>query len=206
MKHSIIPPKVVFYLGLAVFALGVTSVTTPEFTMGTIIIILGIIISLTGVVTLILRIKNKSENMLMKVLQLIGSGVNIAFGAVLIVIPDVFVNVFIIVIGISFILGGIAQLILTLRFAPITNIGKIFIAIALLMIIAGTIFIINPFDVATAIIVFFGIVAIVYGLTNIIMSFWIKNVITKSNPKQTIHIQDISEKNIETVDNNSQDV
>jgi uncharacterized membrane protein HdeD (DUF308 family) len=190
MKQSIIPPNVVFYLGLAAFALGITSITVPEFTMETIIIILGIIISLGVIITMFLRLRNKSENKFLQVLQLVGSSLNIIFGAVLIIIPDVFLEIFIIVLGASLILGGIAQLILTLGFTPISNTGKMFIGLSIIMVIAGTVFIFNPFESAEAITRFFGIIVSVYGLTNIMMSFWIRSEITKTKPLEKVNIND----------------
>jgi uncharacterized membrane protein HdeD (DUF308 family) len=190
MKQSIIPPNVVFYLGLAAFALGITSVTVPEFTMETIIIIIGIIISLGGIITMILRLRNKSENKFLQVLQLVGSSLNIIFGAVLIIIPDVFLEIFIIVLGASLILAGIAQLILTLGFTPISNTGKMFVGLSMVMVIAGTVFIFNPFESAEAITRFFGIIVSVYGLTNIMMSFWIRSEISKNKQTQKIDIKE----------------
>lgn len=190
MKQSIIPPNVVFYLGLAAFALGITSVTVPEFTMETIIIIIGIIISLGGIITMILRLRNKSENKFLQILQLVGSGLNIVFGAVLIIIPNVFLEIFIIVLGASLILAGIAQLILTLGFTPISNTGKMFIGLSMVMVIAGTVFIFNPFESAEAITRFFGIIVTVYGLTNIMMSFWIRSEISKTKATQKVEIKD----------------
>lgn len=205
MKQSIIPPNVVFYLGLAAFALGITSITVPEFTMETIIIILGIIISLGGIITMVLRLRNKSENKFLQVLQLVGSSLNIIFGAVLIIIPDVFLEIFIIVLGASLILGGIAQLILTLGFTPISNTGKMFIGLSMVMVIAGTVFIFNPFESAEAITRFFGIIVSVYGLTNIMMSFWIRSEISKTKPLQNVNINDFPSDSNDSGDSGADD-
>lgn len=181
MKKSIIPANVIFYLGLVSFAVGITAVTVPEFTIQTIIIIIGIIFALGGAITMILRLRKKSEKKFVNVLQLILSGINVVFGAILAIIPDVFLEIFIIILGAALIMGGITQLIITLSFTPISNTGKMFIGLSLVMIISGTIFIFNPFETATAITKFFGIIASIYGLTNIMLSFWLKNEIAKAN-------------------------
>ncbi len=190
MKKSIVPANVIFYLGLVSFALGITAVTVPEFTMETIIIIIGIIIAIGGVITMVLKLRNKSEKKFLQVLVLIASGLNIIFGAVLALMPEVFLDIFIIILGISLIMGGIVQLIITLGYTPISNTGKMFIGLSLIMLIAGTVFIINPFETATSITTFFGIIASIYGLTNIMMSFWIRSEISKSKKVKTNAIKD----------------
>ena len=58
-----------------------------------------------------------------------------------------------------------------------------FIAIAAIMLIAGAIFIINPFKNNQDITVFFGIVFSVYGLSNIMMSFWLRSEYAKDKNK-----------------------
>lgn len=204
MKKSIIPPNVVFYLGLVSFAVGITAVTVPEFTMETIIVIIGIIIALGGAITMILRLMKKSEKKFTQVSQLIFSGINIIFGSVLAIIPDTFLAIFIIILGISLIMGGIAQLIITLSFTPISNTGKIFIGLSLIMLIAGTIFIFNPFDTATAITTFFGIILCVYGLSNIMMSFWLRNEVAKLKKPNDTRIIDIEAQIIDEPSNSEE--
>lgn len=195
MKKSIIPPNVIFYLGLVSFALGISSITIPEFTIETIIIIIGIVIALGGIITFILRLRNKSDKMFLQVLQLVGSGLNVVLGAVLALIPDVFVEIFIIIFGATIILGGIAQLVMTLSFTPISNTGKMFIGLALVMLIAGTILIINPFESDEIVTKYFGIVICVYGLTNIMMSFWLRNEISNLKKSGAPAINDFPDNN-----------
>jgi uncharacterized membrane protein HdeD (DUF308 family) len=146
---------------------------------------------------MILRLKDKSDSKFLQILFLIGSSLNIAFGAVLIILPDVFLEVFILIFGISIIIGGIVQLVISLSFTPLSTTAKVFIGLSLIMIIAGTVFIINPFNAAEAITVFFGIVVTIFGLTCTIMSFWVKSELLrlKHHPKKVIEVEEVTEVN-----------
>jgi uncharacterized membrane protein HdeD (DUF308 family) len=193
MKQTAVQPNAILYLGLIAIAMGVTTLAVPNFTLETIILFIGVIIALAGITGLILRIRNKSEKQLMQIIQIVGISIDIIFGIVLIIIPATFVEIFIVIVGLLLILGGISQLIITLGFSPITNMGKVFIGLAIVMLIAGTVFVFNPFGSPTGEATFFGIIVTLYGLTNVILSFWVRleSVKTKkSTKKNNIELED----------------
>ncbi len=191
MKTKSISPNLYFYLGLFAFAFGITALSVPNFTMKIMVMIIGGIITAGGLGMFIFQLKKRSENTFLFASQLFFSLLNIAFGIVLLSIPNKFVEILIIILGVLLCFGGILNLFVSLVIKPTSNFGKMFIGIALAMLIAGVVFIINPFGTGKAITLFFGLILTIYGLNNLMMSFWIRAEKIKANndKKQTIEIE-----------------
>jgi len=186
-KSTILPANIAFYLGLFSFGLGATLIEVPQFTVKSIIMIIGGILATGGLAVFIYRLKVHCRTKTMQTLQIIASCVNFLFGISLILFPTFYTAVTIIIFGIAIIMGGVTMLITSLSFTPLTNTSKIFIGISILMIIAGSVFIVNPFETAAAISIFFGIILIIFGISNVVMSFWIrKNIAKITNKAQDI--------------------
>ena len=186
--------KSVLFRGLAATLLGVLSVFIPGFSIVTLIIIIGIAVALAGITSFFFRYRNPHKNYAINFLHIAGSVINLIFGLILIIMPESFEEVFIIVSGIVIITGGIVMLFNSIITSPLTKNAKIFLAISVLIIILGVLFLIDIFEKNTSRILFFGIIAFFYGITNIIMSFWIRNFIEKNKELSAIN------KNIEDVD------
>lgn len=133
-----------------------------------------------------MRLKQRSENKFIQVLSIIGSSLIVLFGVAIAVYPTTFIEVFIIILGITIIIGGITQLVYSLSYTPISYTAKVFLAFSILLIIAGTIMVINPFKAIEDMTVFFGAIMAAFGLLNVILSFWIRSEI--ANLKN--HIKD----------------
>lgn len=191
MKTNLISPNLYFYLGLIAFGFGITALSVPDFTIKTLIIILGSIITAGGIGIFIYKLRKKSEKAFIHSSQLILSVLNIAFGIVLISLPDLFIDALIIVLGVLLVMAGILNLIIIIGIRPLSNFGKMFVGLALIMLISGVIFIFNPFGTAKAITVFFGIILSIYGLSNIMMSFWLRaeNLKNIKLKQETIEIE-----------------
>ena len=179
--HSKMPANMLLYMGLIALTFGILSIAVPEFTLKTIILSIGIIIGLSGLTTLIIKLIHKSKKRFMQILCIIGSIFILLFGIALTIYPTKFIEIFIIVLGVAIILGGISQLVLSLSYTPLTNTAKVFLAFSILMIIAGTIMALNPFNAIKGITIFFGIVMTVFGLLNVMMSFWLRTEISNFN-------------------------
>ncbi len=179
MKKTKLPANLLLYMGLFSLAIGVTSIAMPENFLKTVIISIGIIIGLSGLVTLLLRLKNKSEKKFIQLVWIIGSSIVMLIGLILAIFPTTFIDVFIIVLGGTLVLGGLIQLIMSLNFQPLSNTAKVYLGFSILMIIGGTVMAANPFEAAKGITVYFGIIMIIFGTTNILMSFWIRTKVAK---------------------------
>lgn len=190
MKTKKTSPNLFFYIGLIAFGFGIATLSIPDFSMKTMVIIIGALIASGGLGIFIYTLRKKPENSFIKISQIILSLINIAFGIVLIIIPIFFIKALLILLGVLLIITGVLHLITTLNIKPLNNFGKMFIAIAAIMLIAGAIFIINPFKNIQDITVFFGIVFSVYGLSNIMMSFWLRSEYAKDKKqdKETLEI------------------
>lgn len=196
--HSKMPANMLLYMGLIALTFGITSMAIPEFTLKIIILSIGIIIGLSGLTTLIMRIKHKSKNKTIQILSIIGAILIVLFGVTLAVFPKEFIGIFIVILGISIILGGISQLVLSLSYTPLSTTAKVFIGFSILMIIAGTVMALNPFNAIKGITIFFGIVMTIFGLLNVIMSFWLRNEISNFNKLEKEANQTVIEIEAET--------
>lgn len=193
------------YRGFAASILGLISIFIPGFSLITLIIIIGVAIGLAGLSSLWFRFKNPHENSFINFLHLFGAGLNLVFGIILIVMPERFLEVFIILFGAVIIIAGITKLISSVSFSPLTTNAKIFLGISLLLIIAGTIFLLNIIEKPESQILFFGIIVLIYGISAIIMAFWVKNIMSikaierKSDPlTEDIHYEEIKSNSSET--------
>ena len=179
MQKTKLPANIILYMGLFSLAFGITSIAIPEDFLKTVVLAIGILVGLNGLILLILRLKNKSEKKFIQIIGIIGSSALILLGATLAIFPTIFIDIFIIVLGVTLIFGGITQLIMSLNFQPLTTTAKVLLGFSILMIIAGTIMALNPFEAAKGITVYFGIIMLVFGMTNIMMSFWIRTKVAK---------------------------
>lgn len=176
MKNSMSTTNLNLYTGIIALILGVCIIAIPQFTIKTVIMIIGLIIAIGAVITFVVKLKNNDDKKSKwSVIQNIGLILNIAFGLVLIFIPNVFIKVAFVIIGIIIVVQGIIQLASILNFKPLITSSKVFLVISILMIIAGVLFIFYPFMVANVITVFVGIIIAFYGLCNVIISLWMKN-------------------------------
>ncbi|MDD3739781.1 MAG: DUF308 domain-containing protein [Bacteroidales bacterium] len=192
MKNKQIPANILLYMGLISLAFGITSVSIPDFTLKVVIITIGAIIGIGGIITLILRIKHKCDNKFIQILSYIGSSIIIIFGATLAFFPSTFLNIFIIIFGIAIILGGISQLILSLSFTPLSTAAKIFVGFSIILIISGTIIILNPFEALESLTIFFGVIISAYGVLNVIISFWYRFETSNREKQAKLKTVDIS--------------
>lgn len=201
-------PKATFnsilYRGLVAAILGLVCLFIPGFTILTLIIIIGVAISLAGITSLWFRFKNPHKNSAINLLHWIGAAINIIFGIILIIMPDRFQEVFIILFGVVIIIGGIVQLINSFSVPKLTTNAKVFLGLSILMIVLGTLFIFDIFEKDSSRILFFGIIAMIYGFTNIIMAFWARNFYIKETnklPYDESQIEDVKHEPVETEEN-----
>ncbi len=182
-----LPANILLYMGLVAFAFGVVSIITPEDFIETVILSIGVIISISGLILFILKIKNKSKKKFVQIISIIGTILIIATGILLAIYASFFIDILIVVLGICLILGGLIQLILSLKYQPLSTIAKVFLAFSVIIIVAGTVMALNPFKDIEDITTFFGIVMIVFGIISIMMSFWLRTRMTQILKAQEVN-------------------
>jgi len=142
-----------------------------------------IIILIGGVLFIILAIKSiilgiRSKNKKEKNVLFIQSALNLALGLlfVLYLSPIVSILGF---LGIILLILGALSLINLYSFRKITSIPFFSFVISVLVIIAGIILLFNPFGTAQAILIFLGIVLIVYAIGEFYSSWILKKNTSK---------------------------
>ncbi len=200
--NSISTFKSLLFRGILATLLGI--MVFVGFTMTTLIILLGVAVALAGLTAFWFRYRNPHAKSGINFLQLAVAVVNVIFGVLLIFMPDVFEKVFLIILGIVIIIAGIVQLFDSMCVSVLTRSAKIFLAIAILLIILGTIFLIFSIYEVVKIenrTTFFGIIVSIYGVSNIIMSFWYRSCTIsadKSIDKPAEQIKDVSYESVDS--------
>lgn len=211
---SITTFRSLLYRGILATILGI--MVFIGFTMTTLIILIGVAIALAGLTAFWFRYRNPHAKSSINFLQLALSVVNVIFGIILIIMPNSFEKVFLIILGVVIIVAGIVQLFDSLCVSGLTRNAKIFLGISVLLIILGSIFLIISIYEVTEIenhTLFFGIIVSIYGVSNIIMSFWYRSCAasaSKSIEKPAGQIEDVayesvdSEKEVSNDDNSDE--
>lgn len=138
---------------------------------------MGIMLLIGAILFFILAIRNeikKEKNVLF-----IQSAVNLALGLLFVFFPGPIVNIFVILLGIMLLILGALSLINLFSFRKVTRIPFFVLAISVLVIIAGIVLLFNPFGSAQAILIFLGIVLIVYAIGEFYSSWMLKKNTTK---------------------------
>ena len=99
---------------------------------------------------------------------------NLILGGFLLFFPNLFVSIFVVLIGIFFLLLGILQLSGALGFNVPFRVAWFYYASSAFLVFAGIILLTNPFESAVAILRFLGILLMIYGTSEAIMGYRIK--------------------------------
>ena len=148
--------------GIVALVIGLLAIFLPKLTLQTIIIVMGIMLLIGAVLFIILAIRSeikKEKNVLF-----IQSAVNLALGLLFVFFPGPIVSIFVILLGIILLILGVLLLINLYSFRKVTRIPFFALAISVLVIIAGIVLLFNPFETAQAILIFLGIILIVYAI------------------------------------------
>lgn len=177
MENKIFTSQSSLIRGIIALVIGLLAIFLPKLTLQTIIIVMGIILLIGAVLCIILAIRSeikKDKNVLF-----IQSAVNLALGLLFVFFPGPIVNIFVILLGIMLLILGVFSLINLYSFRKITRIPFFALAISVLVIIAGIVLLFNPFETAHAILIFLGIVLIVYAIGEFYSSWVLKKNTTK---------------------------
>lgn len=172
--------------------LGVIFLIAPDLLPNTLVIILGATILFVGIVSfLTIFTKDGGKPVGINYFNL---ALSLIVGIVLLLFPDFFVALLMILLGIILIICGIGQI------SSLTSVRKWGVKanpfeyiIAILLILLGVVICFNPFDTKDVIFWMFGIGAIIYGITNLISLIRIRKNLEKAGKR-------VSHGNIEDVD------
>ena len=172
--------------------LGIVFLIAPDLLPNTLIIILGATVLFVGIVSfLTIFTKDGGKPAGINYFNLV---LSLIVGIVLLIFPDFFVALLMILLGIILIICGIGQI------SSLTSVRKWGVKanpfeyiIAALLILVGVVVCFNPFDTKDVIFWMFSIGAIVYGITNLISLLRIRKNLKKAGKR-------VAHGNIEDVD------
>lgn len=182
MKHYLVTSSQGSLIrGIIALIIGGLAVFMPDITLRSFVICIGILILISGIVSLVFSLR--SEEKVSKNILMADAAFNLIFGLLFVLLPTTMVNIFVIAMGIGFLLIGIFQLIATLSIRHDYGWSWIYFSISMLMIIGGIVLFTNPFTGAQAILIFIGIFLLIYGATELYMAW-------KLSKKPTIYDDD----------------
>ncbi|HOF07954.1 MAG TPA: DUF308 domain-containing protein [Bacteroidales bacterium] len=177
MENKFFTPQSSLIRGIVALVIGLLAIFLPKLTLQTIIIVMGIMLLIGAILFIILAIRSdikKEKNVL-----LIQSAINLALGLLFVFFPGPIVSIFVILLGIMLLILGVFSLINLYSFRKIARIPFFALAISVLVIIAGIVLLFNPFETAQAILIFLGIVLIVYAIGEFYSAWMLKKNTSK---------------------------
>jgi len=161
--------------GLGAAVVGGLMVFIPDVTLESFVMVVGGLVIAVGAFALF----QASQSEISKERRMFrnAEGIfNLILGAILLFFPNLFINIFVVVVGIFFLLLGILQLSGALGFKIPLRLAWFYYASSGLLLISGIILLTNPFESAVTILRFLGIILMIYGISESIMAYRIKKV------------------------------
>jgi uncharacterized membrane protein HdeD (DUF308 family) len=150
--------------------LGLVLVLWPEVAIYYLVITIGILFILPGIFALLAYFTRDKDVENPRTFPLEAAG-SILFGALLVIIPNFFVNTLMYLLGILLLIGCIQQLVSLIRARKWAFVSWVFYIIPVLLILVGIIILSNPFTVVSSTFIVFGVACIVYGISELINAY-----------------------------------
>jgi uncharacterized membrane protein HdeD (DUF308 family) len=155
--------------GIMTIALGSLLLFVPGLTMQTVMVAIGVMLLLSGLVTLILS--NRKRTGAMNGIWSAQGIMTILFGTVFIASPSAMIKVFVIFLGIILLILGFFQLIGSLSTLTRSAWAWIFFLMAVLTLTGGIFLLTDPFKSAEKILPLLGVLLILNGISEL-FSTW----------------------------------
>lgn len=154
---------------LCALIMGILLVMWPEAAMIYLVITVGVLFLLPGLYGIFAYFASRSraEDGSGRAFPIVALG-SALLGLWLIVMPAFFVGILMYVLGALLVLGGIGQLMNFISVRKLTgSVPAIFYVIPVLLLLAGILILVNPFEAAKIPFIVLGASSIVYGLTDL---------------------------------------
>lgn len=161
--------------GILVTIFGIAAVFFPGVTLATLMIYFGILIVASGLFLLIGAFSHIKDNKHWA--NWLFEGVlDIIIGIIIIIYPQLTIDLFIIIVGIWAVTVGFTQLFSALRAHKTGRARWLMLLNALIVVIFGIVLFLNPTESSAALTMLVGVFAIVFGIFVTIYSFSLKNL------------------------------
>lgn len=149
--------------------IGVLLVVWPDVAVRYLVITIGVLFMLPGLIGIFgyfATAKRREEAGIRATLPVSAIG-SVLLGFWLMIMPDFFITILMYVLGALLVLGGLSQLFNFISVRNITKVPFIMYMIPVLVLLAGIIVLVNPFQAAAVPFIILGISSIVYALTDL---------------------------------------
>lgn len=149
--------------------IGVLLVVWPDVAVRYLVITIGVLFMLPGLIGIFgyfATAKRREEAGIRATLPVSAIG-SVLLGFWLMIMPDFFITILMYVLGALLVLGGLSQLFNFISVRNITRVPFIMYMIPVLVLLAGIIVLVNPFQAAAVPFIILGISSIVYALTDL---------------------------------------
>lgn len=149
---------------------GVVLVVWPDVAVNYLVITVGALFFAIGLISIINYFVTNKEGYKVSGFPFEGGG-SMLFGLLLVAMPAFFVSILMYVLGFILIMGGCQQLYSLVMARKLTAVPLAFYIFPTLVLVAGVVVVINPFDVASAAFMLLGLTSVVYGLMELFTEF-----------------------------------
>ena len=136
----------------------------------------SLLAGLFTLITLAERVKRTGERGIVSTLGAINALIYFVFGALIFIFPGFFISILTFFLGALLLLIGASQLMNLIFSARHANVPVALYIIALLLLICGIALFFNPFNEGKYLMLFFGAVMLVYGISEFISAWKLRNI------------------------------
>ncbi|MDL2251913.1 DUF308 domain-containing protein [Odoribacter sp. OttesenSCG-928-J03] len=157
-------------------AAGIALIIWKDLALKSIVMFVGALFIISGLMSFIKLYRKIRQHEQGDSLQSFNGLGSILIGVLLLISPIFFVNVLMYIFGALFIIGAIAQFATfsaARQFGPVSGIAYIF---PILILVAGILVFANPWGGATTVMMILGVMAIFYGVTDLISQYRINRL------------------------------
>ena len=166
-------------LGIGLLIIGILMLAYPEPTLKIVVWLIGAVALFFGIFAVISFFTAKAEekNLGWLMLGLVG----IAFGIIILVYPDMTVKFLMFLWGLWLIITGIVMLFAGLMAKDMKDTRWLMVIGGILSLIVGSIFVIEPYDGAVALVWVIGLFTMIYGIIFIVLGFRLHGTQSKAS-------------------------
>ena len=150
----------------------------PGVAVRTLVMVIGAFLIAAGAISFIASYGDRKAEGQSPLLILNGL-VSIVFGLILIILPDFFVGIIMFLFGAILLLFGVMQIVNIINVKREIKVPLSVYIVPILVCLCGIVIFFNPFNSLKAIFIFFGVVLIVYGISEIVSTFSFRRAIKK---------------------------
>jgi uncharacterized membrane protein HdeD (DUF308 family) len=181
-------PSRLLIRGIFSIIVGGIIVAVPDLTMNMVMRGLGLLMVIDGIVAFIIDYSQRDKRTQNPWALMPRGTLSAIIGAILLIFPGFLVNIFVFVLGIILFMAGFSLLTTQLSSRKF-GVSWIMVMFSVVALVSGVVMITKPFESTQAILIFFGVIILLYGIAEIVWSFKLRKMlkeVEKNNPPHTV--------------------